>query len=208
MLSHTPRPINSCFLALHTRSLTLSPLCYVFTAHTVHELFTLSSLSSSHVRHIRGLRKSCQKCRPPDKCLYKLEPSSREYKPTNSVKIDKFILLNAWLTQMTGRAMDWAVNRQSVTTGPGFAPGSLRTGFTVDKVALRQVFLPSSSVFPVNIIPPFVSILISPGGWTTRSSSETEYQPINMINNNGDVLGYCVVFSHRRLPSYRSWENL
>jgi hypothetical protein len=30
----------------------------------------------------------------------------------------------------------------------GFAPGSIHVGFVVDKVALGQVFSPSSSVFP------------------------------------------------------------
>jgi hypothetical protein len=34
---------------------------------------------------------------------------------------------------------------------PGFDPGSVRVGFVVDKVALGQVFLPSTSVFPCQI---------------------------------------------------------
>ena len=31
---------------------------------------------------------------------------------------------------------------------PGFDPGSVQMGFVVDKVALEQVFPPSTSVFP------------------------------------------------------------
>jgi hypothetical protein len=46
---------------------------------------------------------------------------------------------------------------------PGFAPGSIHVGFVVDKVALGQVFLWVLRFFPVNIIPPSLSKLISSG---------------------------------------------
>jgi hypothetical protein len=46
---------------------------------------------------------------------------------------------------------------------PGFTPGSVHVGFVVNLVALRP-FSPSSSDFPVSIIPRWLSILIySPG---------------------------------------------
>jgi hypothetical protein len=46
---------------------------------------------------------------------------------------------------------------------PGFTPGSIIVGFVVDKVALGQVFLRVLRLFPVNIIPPWLSKLISSG---------------------------------------------
>jgi hypothetical protein len=59
---------------------------------------------------------------------------------------------------------------------PGFAHGAIHVGFVMDKVALGQVLSPSSSVFPVSIIPPSLSILIYLGMnnmSTSGSSSET-----------------------------------
>jgi hypothetical protein len=43
----------------------------------------------------------------------------------------------------------------------GFAPEQVHVEFVVDKVALEQVFLRSLRLFPVNIVPPWFSILIS-----------------------------------------------
>jgi hypothetical protein len=48
---------------------------------------------------------------------------------------------------------------------PIFAPGSVHVGFVMGKVALGQVFLLVLRFYPVNIIPPWFSIL-SPGGRT------------------------------------------
>jgi hypothetical protein len=46
-------------------------------------------------------------------------------------------------------------------------PRSVHMGFVVDEVALGQVFLWDHLLSPVNIIPPWLSILIFfPGGWT------------------------------------------
>jgi hypothetical protein len=63
-----------------------------------------------------------------------------------------------------GKAVLWL--RRLVASLPPrsrrFVPGSVYVGFVVDKVALGQVFL-SSSVLPVSIIPPWLSILISFG---------------------------------------------
>jgi len=56
--------------------------------------------------------------------------------------------------------MAQAVSRRPLTAEAWFAPGSVHVGFVVGKVALGQVFSPSSSVFPVNIIPPWFSVLI------------------------------------------------
>jgi hypothetical protein len=46
----------------------------------------------------------------------------------------------------------------------GFAPGSIHLGFVVCKVVLGQVFLLVLRFYPVNIIPPSLSKLISSGG--------------------------------------------
>jgi hypothetical protein len=43
---------------------------------------------------------------------------------------------------------------------PGFAPGSVHVRF-VDKIAVGQVFLPVLRFISVNIIPPWLSILMS-----------------------------------------------
>jgi hypothetical protein len=44
---------------------------------------------------------------------------------------------------------------------PGFTPGSVHVGFVVDKVALGQAFFTVLQFSPVNIIPPWLSILIN-----------------------------------------------
>jgi hypothetical protein len=49
--------------------------------------------------------------------------------------------------------------RGLLTRGPGFTPGSVHVGFVVDKVAMVQ-FLRVLRVFPVSIIPPWLSILV------------------------------------------------
>jgi hypothetical protein len=62
---------------------------------------------------------------------------------------------------------------------PGFAAGSIHVGFVVDKVKLGQVYLRVLRLYPVNIIPPWLSILsnISSGGMNNMPvggcSSET-----------------------------------
>jgi hypothetical protein len=70
---------------------------------------------------------------------------------------------------------------------PGFAPGSLHVGFVVDKVALGQVFLRVLRLSRVNIIPPWLSILIYHLRINNRPvggcSSETLFHPIDMNNN-------------------------
>jgi hypothetical protein len=43
---------------------------------------------------------------------------------------------------------------------PVFISRSVHVGFVVDRVALGQVFLSVLQFFPVNIIPPWLSILI------------------------------------------------
>jgi hypothetical protein len=50
---------------------------------------------------------------------------------------------------------------QAVSRRPmRWRPGSVHVGFVVDEVALGQVFLRVLCGFPVNIIPPLLSILI------------------------------------------------
>jgi hypothetical protein len=56
--------------------------------------------------------------------------------------------------------MAQAVSRWPLTTRHGFAAGSVHVGFFVDKVALGQIFLQDLRFYPVNIIPPWFSILI------------------------------------------------
>jgi hypothetical protein len=46
---------------------------------------------------------------------------------------------------------------------PGLVPGSAHVGFVVDKVTLRQIISLSSSVFPVSIVPPWLSTILSGG---------------------------------------------
>jgi hypothetical protein len=46
---------------------------------------------------------------------------------------------------------------------PGFTPGSIHVGFVVDKAGLGQVFLRVLRFYPVNIIPPSLSKLVSSG---------------------------------------------
>jgi hypothetical protein len=56
-----------------------------------------------------------------------------------------------WLRQLVAGLSPWR---------PRFAPGSVHVGFVVDKMAFGQVFSPSSSVFPINIITPWPSMLM------------------------------------------------
>jgi hypothetical protein len=60
---------------------------------------------------------------------------------------------------------------------PGFTPGSFHMWYVVDKVALAKVFLRVPRFSPVNIIPPWFSILIYHLGMNNRPvdghSSET-----------------------------------
>jgi hypothetical protein len=89
----------------------------------------------------------------------------------NYLRPDKTIILaksgKHWIIGRNAlkRAVPWL--RQLVTglspRGPGFAPGSIRVGFMVDKVALRQVFLRVLRFSPVSIIQPSLSTLISSG---------------------------------------------
>jgi hypothetical protein len=48
---------------------------------------------------------------------------------------------------------------------PGFASVSVHVRYVVDKVALEQIFSPSTSTFPVTIIPPCFHTHILSGGW-------------------------------------------
>jgi hypothetical protein len=50
-----------------------------------------------------------------------------------------------------GRAIAQPVSRWLPTVAAGFEPGSGRVGFVVEKVALEQVFFPSTSVSPANL---------------------------------------------------------
>jgi hypothetical protein len=53
------------------------------------------------------------------------------------------------------------IGRAGLSSGrPGFAPALAYMGFVVDNVALGLVFLASYSVFPVSIIPPWLSKLM------------------------------------------------
>ena len=52
------------------------------------------------------------------------------------------------LRRKSGRAMAQAVSRRPLKAEARFDPGSIHVGFVVDKVALGQVFSPSTSVFP------------------------------------------------------------
>jgi hypothetical protein len=53
---------------------------------------------------------------------------------------------------------------------PGFVLRSAHEGFVVDKVALEQVSLRVFRFYPVNIIPPWLSILIYITRGTNNSS--------------------------------------
>jgi hypothetical protein len=53
-----------------------------------------------------------------------------------------------WFSQLVAGLSPWR---------PGLAPGSVRVGFVVDKVALGQVFLRVLQFSPLNIIPPWLS---------------------------------------------------
>jgi hypothetical protein len=58
-----------------------------------------------------------------------------------------------------GRAMGQGLVADFSPRRPRFAPQSIHMGFLVEKVALGQVFLRVFRFFPVNIIPPWLSIL-------------------------------------------------
>jgi hypothetical protein len=67
--------------------------------------------------------------------------------------------------QDDARAVPWL---RSLVAGllprwPGLAPRSINMGFVVDKVALGQVFLRVLRFFPVSVIPPSLSKLMSSG---------------------------------------------
>jgi hypothetical protein len=47
---------------------------------------------------------------------------------------------------------------------PGFVPESVNVRFAVKKIATGQVFLGVLRFSPVSIIPPWLSLLMSPGG--------------------------------------------
>jgi hypothetical protein len=49
------------------------------------------------------------------------------------------------------RAIAQAFSRRRLTARPGFAPGSVHVGFTVDKVALGQDFFPEFFGFPLSV---------------------------------------------------------
>jgi hypothetical protein len=63
-------------------------------------------------------------------------------------------------------------------------------GFVENKLALGQVFLRVLQFSPVNIIPPRLSILISPGDNRPVGghSSKLSFQPININNKNKVIL--------------------
>jgi hypothetical protein len=56
--------------------------------------------------------------------------------------------------------------RRLVTALSSRRSGSVRVGFVLDKVALRQVFLRVYRFLSVSIIPPWLNTHISSGGWT------------------------------------------
>jgi hypothetical protein len=49
---------------------------------------------------------------------------------------------------------------ETLTTEAWFIPGSVHVGYVIDTMALAQVFPLSTSIFPVNIILLWLSILI------------------------------------------------
>jgi hypothetical protein len=59
--------------------------------------------------------------------------------------------------------MDQVVSQRPLTAEAQVHAGSIHVGFVVDKVALGYVFLRVLRFFPVNIIPPSLSKLISSG---------------------------------------------
>jgi hypothetical protein len=69
----------------------------------------------------------------------------------------------AILFSSSGRAMAQAVSRRPLTAESRVAPGLIRVGFVVEKVALGQVFLRVLRFSPVSIIPPSFPTLISGG---------------------------------------------
>jgi hypothetical protein len=66
--------------------------------------------------------------------------------------------------------------------------------FVADREALGHVSLGVLRLSPVNIIPPWLSILISPGAMNKRPvgvhSSETESHPIDKNKNNNKLIGF------------------
>jgi hypothetical protein len=84
---------------------------------------------------------------------------TRQYVPDDKYKLHTETILTSIL------AVPWL---RSLVAGlsprrPGFAPGSIHMGFVVDKVALGQVFIRILRFFPVYIIPPSFSKLMSSG---------------------------------------------
>jgi hypothetical protein len=65
-----------------------------------------------------------------------------------------------------GRAMAQVVSHRPLTAKVRVPDRSIHVGFVVDKVALGQVSLRVLRFYPVSIIPPSLSKLISPGGCT------------------------------------------
>jgi hypothetical protein len=95
----------------------------------------------------------------------------------------------------------WLVTGLSVWR-PGFAALLVCVEFVVDKVALEQGFLLSSSVLPVNIIPPWLSMLTYHlrhgqqlvGGCSSQTLSHT----IDMNMNKNDLI--LSFYPHTSLP--------
>jgi hypothetical protein len=68
---------------------------------------------------------------------------------------------------------------------PGFMPVSVHVGFVVDKMALGQVYLPTSLVPPVSIIPSVLNTHISSRELATgpvEVTVQTQSHPIDMNN--------------------------
>jgi hypothetical protein len=63
--------------------------------------------------------------------------------------------ITTFLSQTTKKRLGRAIAQAVVAGFPprrlGFKPGSSHVGFVVDKVAMGQVFSPSTSVSPVNL---------------------------------------------------------
>jgi hypothetical protein len=62
---------------------------------------------------------------------------------------------------------------------PGLAPGTVHAGFVVDEVALWQVLLRVLRLFPVKIIPPWLSILIHHLGMNNRLVISRSYKTVS-----------------------------
>jgi hypothetical protein len=78
------------------------------------------------------------------------------------------------------------VSCRPLTAYTGYAPRSVTVGFVLKYVVIVQVFVQVIRFSPVSIIPPLLSILISPAGWTTGQSDvavRRQSHPIDMNNN-------------------------